>query len=193
MLSGASGPISLGVRGSALVRALVEARGTVVSKNALMDAAWPGMAVEESNLTVQIAAIRRVLGEGWIATAARQGYRITVPVTEDDDAPDSAVRATLAVLPLDGDTDGNERERYFSDGVTHEVITSLLRFAGITIIAANSSFRYRGDIIDSEKIGRELAVRYVATVGVQRAGSRVRVRVRLDRRGDPVGPLGGSL
>ena len=116
MLSGALGPIPLGVRGSALVRALVEARGTVVSKNALMDAAWPGMAVEESNLTVQIAAIRRVLGEGWIATAARQGYRITGPVTEHDDGPDSAVRATLAILPLDGGADGNERERFLATG-----------------------------------------------------------------------------
>jgi class 3 adenylate cyclase/predicted ATPase len=57
----------------------------LVSKDALNEAAWPGQAVEESNLTVQIAALRRVLGEapggaGWIETMPRRGYRFVGPV-----------------------------------------------------------------------------------------------------------------
>jgi predicted ATPase len=52
-----------------------------------MDAAWPGVVVEESNLAVQISAIRRVLaqapgGERWIETLARRGYRFVGPVTD---------------------------------------------------------------------------------------------------------------
>jgi DNA-binding winged helix-turn-helix (wHTH) protein len=43
----------------ALLRILVERAGALVSKNALMEAAWPGRAVEDSNLTVQIAALDR--------------------------------------------------------------------------------------------------------------------------------------
>jgi len=42
---------------------LVEQRGIPVSKDALMDVAWAGLTVEESNLAVQIAALRRVFGE----------------------------------------------------------------------------------------------------------------------------------
>src|SRR5262245_61672335 len=46
-----------------------------------MEAAWAGLTVEESNLAVQIAALRRVLGEepggeNWIETLPRRGYRL---------------------------------------------------------------------------------------------------------------------
>jgi DNA-binding winged helix-turn-helix (wHTH) protein len=69
-------PIALGRRAIALLRLLIERPGAVVSKDALIEAAWPGQVVEESNLTVQIAALRRVLGEApgahrWIETLPR--------------------------------------------------------------------------------------------------------------------------
>jgi len=44
-----------------LLRVLIERAGALVSKDTLIDAAWSGLAVEESNLTVQIAALRRAL------------------------------------------------------------------------------------------------------------------------------------
>jgi DNA-binding winged helix-turn-helix (wHTH) protein len=78
-------PLALGRRALALLRALVERPGALVSKDALIEAAWPGQAVEESNLTVQIAALRKVLGEvpggdRWIETMPRRGYRFIAPV-----------------------------------------------------------------------------------------------------------------
>src|SRR5690349_15926377 len=54
-------PVALGQRAVAVLRALLERRGEVVLKDALIEAAWPGQAVEDSNLTVQIAALRRAL------------------------------------------------------------------------------------------------------------------------------------
>src|SRR4051795_5536172 len=56
-------PVALGQRAVVLLLALVEHAGAPVSKHALIDAAWPGLSVEDSNLSVQIAALRRVLGE----------------------------------------------------------------------------------------------------------------------------------
>ena len=50
-------PVALGRRAVALLRALVERPGALVSKDVLIEAAWPGQAVEDSNLTVQIAAL----------------------------------------------------------------------------------------------------------------------------------------
>src|SRR5580658_8710379 len=78
-------PLALGRRAIALLRALVERPGSLVSKDALIEAAWPGQAVEESNLTVQIASLRKILGEvpggeRWIETMPRRGYRFTAPV-----------------------------------------------------------------------------------------------------------------
>ncbi len=85
-----SEPVALGRRAIALLRALVERPGPVVSKDALIEAAWPGQAVEESNLTVQIAALRRALGEAtggdrWIATMPRRGYRFVGPVVTKEE------------------------------------------------------------------------------------------------------------
>src|SRR6266853_9221 len=79
-----SEPVPLGKRAILLLRALVERPGAVVLKDALIEAAWPGQAVEDSNLTVQIAALRRVLGEAaggdrWIETMPRRGYRFIGP------------------------------------------------------------------------------------------------------------------
>jgi adenylate cyclase len=81
-------PVALGRRAIALLRALVERPGALVSKDALIEAAWPGRAVEESNLPVQIAALRRVLGETpggdcWIETMAGRGYRFIGPVVTE--------------------------------------------------------------------------------------------------------------
>src|SRR6516162_262109 len=80
-----SQPVGLGRRAIALLRALVDQPGVVVSKDNLIEAAWPNQAVEESNLTVQIASLRRVLGEApggerWIETVPRRGYRYIGPV-----------------------------------------------------------------------------------------------------------------
>lgn len=78
-------PVAIGRKAYSLLRALVEAGGEVVPKADLMDAAWPNLSVEEGNLSVQIAALRRRLGaspegEDWIATFPRVGYRFVGPV-----------------------------------------------------------------------------------------------------------------
>jgi TolB-like protein len=78
-------PVAVGKRAVAVLRVLVERAGSPVSKEALIDAGWAGLAVEESNLSVQIAALRRILGEErggerWIETLPRRGYRFVGPV-----------------------------------------------------------------------------------------------------------------
>src|SRR5215831_8511128 len=83
-------PVALSQRAVALLRVLVERPRIPVSKDALFEAAWPGLTVEESNLTVQISALRRVFGEepggeGWIETLPRRGYRFIGPVSVKDD------------------------------------------------------------------------------------------------------------
>jgi predicted ATPase/DNA-binding winged helix-turn-helix (wHTH) protein len=75
----------LGARGVAVLAALVSHAGEYVERSVILEAAWPGVVVEEANLTVQISAIRRVLaraagGERWIETLTRRGYRFVGPV-----------------------------------------------------------------------------------------------------------------
>jgi DNA-binding winged helix-turn-helix (wHTH) protein len=78
-------PLPVGRRAVSLLRKLLEQPGAPVSKEALIEAAWPDLAVEESNLTVQISVLRRVLGstpdgDRWIETMPRRGYRFIGPV-----------------------------------------------------------------------------------------------------------------
>jgi DNA-binding winged helix-turn-helix (wHTH) protein len=85
VLTQAGVPVALGSRAVAVLATLVERSNEYVQKSNIIEAAWPGVVVEESNLAVQIGAIRRVLvqapgGERWIETLARRGYRFVGPV-----------------------------------------------------------------------------------------------------------------
>ena len=73
-------PVSLGSRAAEILLLFLGKPGELVSKNEIMDAVWPGTAVEESNLTVQISALRRALGLSCIQTVPGRGYRWTLNV-----------------------------------------------------------------------------------------------------------------
>lgn len=74
----------LGARAFDVLVALVERRERVVTKNELLDIAWPGLVVEENNLSVQISTLRRVLGNQAIATIAGRGYQFSLAATGKD-------------------------------------------------------------------------------------------------------------
>jgi DNA-binding winged helix-turn-helix (wHTH) protein/TolB-like protein/Tfp pilus assembly protein PilF len=72
-------PIPLAAKAFDVLLALVRNHGRLVTKEALLEEVWPGVVVEEVNLTVNISAIRKALGVGgsqdWIETVPRHGYR----------------------------------------------------------------------------------------------------------------------
>jgi DNA-binding winged helix-turn-helix (wHTH) protein len=74
-----SGPIELGTRAIDLLLVLLEADGSLVTKDQLLSRVWPDVVVAEENLKVQIAALRRALGEDrdFIRTEFGRGYRFT--------------------------------------------------------------------------------------------------------------------
>ena len=70
--------VPLGARAFDLLLALASRRDRVVSKAELLDLAWPGLVVEENNLSVQISTLRKALGNDSIATVTGRGYRFTL-------------------------------------------------------------------------------------------------------------------
>jgi DNA-binding winged helix-turn-helix (wHTH) protein len=70
-------PIELGARAFDILLALIEADGLVVSKEELLNRVWPNRIVEESNLNVQILALRKAFGgdRNVIRTEYGRGYR----------------------------------------------------------------------------------------------------------------------
>jgi predicted ATPase/DNA-binding winged helix-turn-helix (wHTH) protein len=85
-------PVPIGARELDILIALVERAGEVVSKRELFARVWPGVIVEESSLRVQIAGLRRVLGDGkdqarYIVNVAGQGYAFVGSVAAVAAAP----------------------------------------------------------------------------------------------------------
>ena len=72
-------PTELGTRALDLLLVLLEADGSLVTKDELLSRVWPGIVVAEENLKVQISALRKALGEDrdFIRTEFGRGYRFT--------------------------------------------------------------------------------------------------------------------
>ena len=73
-------PQPLGGRAFDLLLALIDRRGEVLSKDELMRQIWPGLVVEENNLTVHMSALRKAIGPTAISTVPGRGYQFTVEV-----------------------------------------------------------------------------------------------------------------
>lgn len=192
-------PVSgLGQRAVTLLAALLDQPGALVSKDALIEAAWPGLTIEESNLPVQIAALRRELGvepggEKWIETLARRGYRYVGPtialdtnnavpkspsIAHDVTPSASPPRLSIVVLPF-ANISGDPEQDYFVDGLTDSLTTDLSRIRDSFVIAYNTALTFKGKAFDVKQIGSELNVRYVLEGSVQRHGNRLRMNVQL--------------
>jgi len=106
--SGGFAPVAIGSRGLDILGVLVVRSGKVVSKDEIIAAVWPGTIVEDSNLTVQISALRRVLDRdrtqgSCIQTVSGRGYRfvaaVTQPVGEVQSAPSPLFDGPLVGAP----------------------------------------------------------------------------------------------
>jgi adenylate cyclase len=86
--------VPIGARAFDVLMALAERRDRVVSKAELLDIVWPGLVVEENNLSVQVSALRKALGIPAIATVSGRGYRFVLPPLE-------ALPTPAAQAPLD--------------------------------------------------------------------------------------------
>lgn len=93
-------PLHVGSRALEILIILVERAGELVSKDELTARVWPNMTLEESNLKVHVAALRRVLADGqagnrYIITIPGRGYRFVAPISpieEVETLPPKAVK-----------------------------------------------------------------------------------------------------
>ena len=87
-------PIELGSRAFDLLMALIGAPGILITKREIISRVWPDTVVEESNLKVQMSALRRVLNadRDVIKTVHGRGYVFTSEVTTTSIEPDAVDR-----------------------------------------------------------------------------------------------------
>jgi predicted ATPase/DNA-binding winged helix-turn-helix (wHTH) protein len=101
-------PLRLGSRALEILTVLVENPGEVVTKEELVARVWPDTFVEEGNLRVHMAALRRALGDGqagsrYVVTVPGRGYRFVAPVSvlePSAPAPPKSSEEAASNLPL---------------------------------------------------------------------------------------------
>ena len=103
--AGGSTPVALGARALDVLAVLVARHGELVAKQAIMQAVWPGMLIEDRNLAVQISALRRVLDDGrtegsCIQTEAGRGYRFVAAVTRGEREPTPLPGVPVSAPPV---------------------------------------------------------------------------------------------
>ena len=181
-----------------LLAHLISNRERVVSKDDLLAAVWDGRIVSELALTTAINAARGALGDNGeaqrlIKTLLRKGFRFVGEVREQKAGGTAAAnvapaspepslplpdRPSLAVLPFIN-IGGDPEQDYFADGIVEEMITALSRMRWLFVIARNSSFTFKGQLVDVKEVGRELGVRYVLQGSVRKAAQRLRITAQL--------------
>ena len=94
------------------------------------------------------------------------------------DPPAQPDRQSIAVLPFTN-ISGDPEQDYFADGLAEDLITDLSKLAGLTVIARNSSFTFKGRHVDVKETARLLGVRNILEGSVRKMGSRLRINAQL--------------
>lgn len=180
-------PTEVGARAFDLLLCLLANRDRVMSKGDIMDTVWPGLVVEDNNLSVQVSALRKLLGANAIATIPGRGYRFALDARagsaspENDALPSRAAdtaRPTIAVLPFNVLSD-DPLVHFLADGLAEDVIALLARVPGFTLISRASSFAFRGHHVTVPEVAQQLGVRFVVEGSVRLVGDALRISTQL--------------
>jgi adenylate cyclase len=181
-LLGANGEIELRPKSFNVLRYLVANAGRVIAKDEMLQAIWPDMIVSEDSLTRCISDVRFAIGDrdtAIIKTMPKRGYRFEAIVTTSAaKVPGNPAIPSIAILPFQN-LSGDAGSDYFADGVVEEITVALSRFKSLFVISRNSSFSYKGRVVDTRVIGRELGARYVLQGSVRKAAETVRISGQL--------------
>lgn len=90
---------------------------------------------------------------------------------------------SVAVLPLANES-GDPEQRYFSDGLSEELISDLTQIAGLKVIGRYSSFKFRDSNDSPAQIGATLGVTNLVEGTLFQRGDRIRVTVSMIRAAD---------
>ena len=85
---------------------------------------------------------------------------------------------SIAVLPF-VNTSGDASTDYLSDGITESLINSFSQLSGLRVVPRSTVFRYKGQQLDPQEIGRKLGVRAVLTGRVVQHDDIVNIQTEL--------------
>ena len=185
-------PVDLTPKLLDLLLLLADNAGTLVTKETLLDALWPGANVTDNALTQAVSELRQALGDSaaspqYIKTVARRGYRFVAaidkastaapaPLPEAAPAPDPAAIAVLDFTNVSGDPDSAWLTAGIPETVSND-LRALGRFRMVDRWRVNEATRRSGGQL--QEVADALRVRLVAVGSFQTSGDRIRITARI--------------
>jgi len=102
----------------------------------------------------------------WLAGEAAMAPKSTSSFAQ----PLPADRPSIAVLPF-AVMGGDPEQEFFADGLVEDILTTLAKLSGLSVIARNSSFAYKGRAVDVRQVARELGVRFLLEGSLRKAAT----------------------
>ena len=185
-------PVRVAPKAFHVLLVLIQNKGRLVTKDKLLAEVWPDVFVEEANLTVNVANLRKVLDQGdgerpCIETVPKRGYRFVARVSviegsrvieERSDGEQNEVLNSVAVLPFENEGCGPAGD-YLSSGLMESISNNLSRSRELRVMASHtvcSRHRYN---VDPRTVGHELGVRSVLAGKILPLDDRLIVRTEL--------------
>jgi DNA-binding winged helix-turn-helix (wHTH) protein/lipopolysaccharide biosynthesis regulator YciM len=180
---------------------LIERQGEVIKKEEFLETIWSDSFVEESNLTVHISALRRVLQEKrgdkkFIETISGRGYCFVAPVSKieqslqtktPDSNPSAGLRkngnvsdndVSIAVLPLKN-LNCKPDLQYLVNGITESLIDNLAQIPKLKVMAYNAVKNYDNADRDLQETGFLLGVEKLLIGSVTEFQDKLEIRIEL--------------
>ena len=121
------------------------------------------------------AAVAFMFIDNYVLRDAREQARVAADVEQ---APAAITAQSIAVLPfvnMSGDPD----QEYFSDGITEEILNTLVAIDDLRVAGRTSSFSFKGKDVDLRTIGEQLNVTNILEGSVRRSDNRLRITAQL--------------
>ena len=191
------GPLAVPLTPKAIevLRVLIRAEGSVVTKQTLLDEVWAGTFVEESSITKNVSELRKALGERdggaqYIETFPKRGYRLSVPVrriSEESEQQHSS-RKRVAVLPF------RTLGRVFDDDsiglrVADALITRLATTRAITVRSTGAVSQYERTVKSGAAVaGHDLDGDLIIDGSLQEFAGIIRITAQIldGKNGEPL-------
>jgi DNA-binding winged helix-turn-helix (wHTH) protein/tetratricopeptide (TPR) repeat protein len=181
--------IELPPKAFALLALLMERRGSLVTKEEILERVWPDTHVSHANVKDNVKLLRRLLGDTvqapqYIETVRSRGYRYIgdpVSASETDTAPAArpGPRAPIVVtLPLRNLT-GSAEYDFVCDGFSEDITRGLSRFRELVVISAHAAFALR-DRSNAAAAG-ELGAEWIVSGGLRAQGTALSLHVELSQ------------
>lgn len=166
---------------------LVSKAGIPVTKEELMEAVWPGVAVTDDSLVQCIKEVRKAIGDEkheLVVTLVKRGYvleagalRQSVPLPAIE-PPAGECSESIAVLPF-ANLSADAEQEFFVDGLTEDLIIALSKVPDLFVIARYTAFSFKGKSGDVRRVAEDLGVRYILEGSARRAAGCIRINAQL--------------